>query len=158
MALAMLGDPEIYIMDEPMSGLDPIGRKLFRDIFRELAQKEKCIFFSTHILEDIETICDDIIAISKGSLVYSGPIKDILSKYSTGMEITVPKLPEETISALSSMGCQTTVLNKINHLIYIESEKEYSKCQEFLYLNKIFPLSIKARVNTLENIINKIYS
>ena len=158
MALAMLGDPEIYIMDEPMSGLDPIGRKLFRDIFRELSQENRCIFFSTHILEDIETICNDIIAISNGSLVYTGPLKDLLSKYSTGKEIIVPKLPDETIAILNSMGYQTKDLNKSNNLIYTESEKKSFHCQELLYSKNIFPLSIKARTQSLEKILYNIYN
>ncbi|MEM4711326.1 MAG: ABC transporter ATP-binding protein, partial [Candidatus Woesearchaeota archaeon] len=59
-AQCLLHDPDIYILDEPMSGLDPIGRILVRDIILELKSKDKCVFMSTHILNDIETICDRV--------------------------------------------------------------------------------------------------
>ena len=66
MAQALLGNPDIYIFDEPMSGLDPLGRLLFRNIISDLGKQGKTLFFSTHILDDIENICSNIIVLSKG--------------------------------------------------------------------------------------------
>ena len=58
LAQAILHDPEIVFLDEPMSGLDPIGRKLVKDLLLELKSAGKTIFFNSHILSDIESICD----------------------------------------------------------------------------------------------------
>jgi ABC-2 type transport system ATP-binding protein len=58
LAQAILHDPEVVFLDEPMSGLDPIGRKMVKDLMIELKKSKKTIFFNTHILSDVETICD----------------------------------------------------------------------------------------------------
>lgn len=76
LALAMVHDPEIYILDEPMSGLDPLGRKLLKNIILEEKQKGKTIFFSSHILNDIEILCDRVGIIDKGRMVYCGALQE----------------------------------------------------------------------------------
>jgi ABC-2 type transport system ATP-binding protein len=58
LAQAILHDPEILFLDEPMSGLDPIGRRMVKDLMLELKKAKKTIFFNTHILSDVEAICD----------------------------------------------------------------------------------------------------
>lgn len=58
LAQAILHDPEIIFLDEPMSGLDPIGRRMVKDLMIELKKMKKTIFFNTHILSDVEAICD----------------------------------------------------------------------------------------------------
>lgn len=65
LAQAILHDPEIIFLDEPMSGLDPIGRKMVKDLMLELKKEGKTIFFNTHILSDVEVICDRFGIISK---------------------------------------------------------------------------------------------
>ena len=75
----LLADKPLLILDEPMSGLDPHARKLFKD--RLLAQREKghSIFFSTHLLEDIESICDRVLVLNNGQLKFSGAVAEMLS-------------------------------------------------------------------------------
>jgi len=69
LALALIHDPKIVILDEPMTGLDPIGRRQVIDLILDLKSAGKTIFFSSHILEDIERLCDRIGILVKGSLV-----------------------------------------------------------------------------------------
>ncbi len=69
LAVALLGDPEILIFDEPLSGLDPIGRKEFKDIILHLKEKKKTIFFSSHILADSKELCDRIAVLVNGKLL-----------------------------------------------------------------------------------------
>lgn len=69
LAQAILHDPEMVFLDEPMSGLDPIGRKMVKDLMLELKQAGKTLFFNTHILSDVETICDSFGIIVGGKLV-----------------------------------------------------------------------------------------
>ena len=68
LALALIHDPEVLIFDEPMSGLDPIGRKMVGDLILELKEEGKTVFFSSHILTDIERFCDRVGIIVKGRL------------------------------------------------------------------------------------------
>ncbi|EKD40986.1 MAG: hypothetical protein ACD_74C00089G0001 [uncultured bacterium] len=78
MANALVHDPEVLIFDEPMSGLDPVGRHQIKGLIAELKQEGKTIFFSSHILSDIEALCDRIGVIHKGVLLYSGELRNFL--------------------------------------------------------------------------------
>lgn len=77
-AASLIHDPQVLIWDEPMSGLDPIGRKHTADLMLELRGQGKTIFFSTHILADVEQVCDRIGMIVEGKLVHTGRLEDIL--------------------------------------------------------------------------------
>ncbi|HSA79089.1 MAG TPA: ABC transporter ATP-binding protein [Nitrospirota bacterium] len=68
LAQALIHDPEVLILDEPMSGLDPVGRALVKETILELKAKGKCVFFSTHITSDVETVCDRVGIIVNGTL------------------------------------------------------------------------------------------
>lgn len=70
--LALLHEPELFILDEPMSGLDPAGRQLVRTILHELATKGRSIFFSSHVLSDVEALCDAVVVIRAGKVMYAG--------------------------------------------------------------------------------------
>lgn len=86
-AQCLINDPQVIILDEPMSGLDPIGRKEFRDTILELKSKGKTILMSSHVLNDVETICNRIILLSNGSIREEGKIADVLAKTLKGTEI-----------------------------------------------------------------------
>lgn len=74
-AQAILHDPELIFLDEPMSGLDPIGRKMIKDLLLELKKSWKTIFLNSHILSDVEVICDRFAIISGGKILADGEIK-----------------------------------------------------------------------------------
>ena len=78
LAAALVADPELLILDEPMSGLDPVGRKEVRDIILDDRRAGRTIFFSTHILADVETICDRVTVLRQGEAVVSGKLRDLL--------------------------------------------------------------------------------
>ena len=78
LAAAMLGDPELLILDEPLDGLDPAGQKAFRARLRALVDEGKSVVVSTHDLADIEALADYVIVISQGRLVSEGPLEDLL--------------------------------------------------------------------------------
>ncbi|OFZ14344.1 MAG: hypothetical protein A2X86_05730 [Bdellovibrionales bacterium GWA2_49_15] len=75
---AIIHDPELIILDEPMAGLDPVGRKEFKDIFVQLWKAGKTIFFSSHIVSDVEEICSKVIVLEKGKVLYQGDIEKLL--------------------------------------------------------------------------------
>jgi ABC-2 type transport system ATP-binding protein len=80
LAAALVADPELLILDEPMSGLDPVGRKEVKDIIVEERQGGRTIFFSTHILSDVETLCDDVTIMRKGQIVVRGRLDELLRR------------------------------------------------------------------------------
>jgi ABC-2 type transport system ATP-binding protein len=94
-AQALLHGPEVVILDEPMSGLDPIGRAEIRDLIVELGREGKTVFFSTHIIPDVEIICDRIGLVNRGRLVAEGSVEELLSAaHSTATEVLASELPE----------------------------------------------------------------
>jgi ABC-2 type transport system ATP-binding protein len=89
LAAALVHDPDLLILDEPMSGLDPVGRKDVRDLILEERARGKTVFFSTHILSDVETLCDRVCILRKGSVVVSGRLQDLLKSESARTEIAI---------------------------------------------------------------------
>jgi len=78
LAQALLNDPELVILDEPMSGLDPIGRREIRDLILSLKAQGKTVFFSSHILADAESICDEVAILVAGKVVQQGNLEQLL--------------------------------------------------------------------------------
>lgn len=89
LAAALVADPELLILDEPMSGLDPVGRKEVRDLIVEERRRGRTIFFSTHILNDVETLCDRVAILRKGEVVVGGRIADLLRRDARRTEVTL---------------------------------------------------------------------
>ncbi|BAB76088.1 ABC transporter ATP-binding protein [Anabaena sp. FACHB-709] len=83
MAQALINDPELIFLDEPMSGLDPLGRYRMREIILSLKAAGKTIFFNSHILSEVEKICDRIAILSQGELVCSGSLDELLGSQNT---------------------------------------------------------------------------
>ncbi|HXZ41102.1 MAG TPA: ABC transporter ATP-binding protein [Terriglobales bacterium] len=86
-AQAILHDPRVLFFDEPMSGLDPMGRREVRDLMEELKQQGKTVFFSTHILSDAESLCDRVAIIHLGELRGVGAVEDLTSSVEGQVEI-----------------------------------------------------------------------
>jgi len=77
-AQALINDPEVVFLDEPMSGLDPLGRREVRDLVLQLREEKRTVFFSTHILSDAETLCDRVAILNRGKLQGCGELREIL--------------------------------------------------------------------------------
>ena len=93
LALAMVHDPAICILDEPMSGLDPMGRKLVTDFIIDMRKEGKTVFFSSHILSDVERLCDRVGILNRGNLLFCGSI-DGLTKDGKSIEDTFVNMIE----------------------------------------------------------------
>jgi ABC-2 type transport system ATP-binding protein len=89
LAQALMSDPELLIFDEPMSGLDPIGRRMVRNLILELRRAGKTVLFSTHILSDAETLCDRVAVLHAGRVVGAGRLDELLRIDVTHMEVLV---------------------------------------------------------------------
>ncbi len=100
LAQALLHDPPLLILDEPMSGLDPIGRKEVRDIVLSLREQGKTVFFSTHILSDVESICDRVGMVFRGRLVREGALGSLLDGTVRSVEVRASGLSDAAVASL----------------------------------------------------------
>lgn len=107
LAQALIHDPELVILDEPMSGLDPIGRKQVRDLILGLRDQGKTVFFSTHIIPDVEMICDRVGVIVKGRLLAVGKVDDLMTQgHTQSVEIVCREFPAERTQELRAMAAR----------------------------------------------------
>src|SRR5438874_6831727 len=86
LAQALINDPDLLILDEPTSGLDPLGRMKVREIIQRLKNEGKTVFFSSHELGEVETICDRVAIIHQGELKVEGRVSDLTTKYQCNLE------------------------------------------------------------------------
>jgi ABC-2 type transport system ATP-binding protein len=100
LAAALVSDPEMLILDEPMSGLDPVGRKEVRDLIFAERDHGRTIFFSTHILSDVEAMCDRVTILRTGEVVVSGEIRSLLRGDVLRTEILLAEVDEALQSKL----------------------------------------------------------
>jgi ABC-2 type transport system ATP-binding protein len=100
-AQALINDPELIFLDEPMSGLDPLGRRAVRDLILELKAAGKTVLFSTHILSDAETLCDRVAILNHGRLQGCGDLRRILALETATTEIVLEDPKPETLSELA---------------------------------------------------------
>jgi ABC-2 type transport system ATP-binding protein len=95
-AQALVHDPDVVFLDEPMSGLDPIGRKEIRDLMLRLREQGKTVFMNTHILHDVELVCDRVAIIAGGRIRYEGAIQDFQEAGERQSDVLIAGLPAET--------------------------------------------------------------
>jgi ABC-2 type transport system ATP-binding protein len=106
LAQALIHDPELVILDEPMSGLDPIGRKQVRDLILGLREQGKTVFFSTHIIPDVEMLCDRVGIIAKGRLFASGRVDELVNPGTHSIEVVCQGIHAETVPAIAGMAAR----------------------------------------------------
>jgi ABC-2 type transport system ATP-binding protein len=87
LAQALVNDPEIVFLDEPMSGLDPVGRREVRDLIALLRTQGKTVFMCSHILSDIEVLCDSVAILKRGRLAHAGPLEELRTRGASTVEI-----------------------------------------------------------------------
>ena len=104
LAAALVADPELLILDEPMSGLDPVGRKEVRDLIFEERSQGRTIFFSTHILSDVETLCDRVTILRRGEVVVSGKLDELLKNEVRRTDVVVDGADDAFAEKMRGLG------------------------------------------------------
>ena len=121
LAQALVNDPEIIFLDEPMSGLDPVGRREVRDLIASLRTRDKTVFMCSHILSDIEVLCDSVAILKRGRLAHSGSLQKLragetnrFEVIATGAdpEVLKPRLGADATLTTTASGLRIEVANE----------------------------------------------
>ncbi|SIO85139.1 ABC transporter ATP-binding protein [Nocardiopsis sp. JB363] len=105
-ASALLGDPEVLILDEPVNGLDPDGVRWIRDLMRSLAEEGRTVFVSSHLMSEMQLTADHLVVIGRGRLITDAPLSEVLDdKAWTAVKVRAAH-PEDLIDALTAEGAQ----------------------------------------------------
>lgn len=133
----VLHDPEIIILDEPFSGLDPVNANLIKDEIFRLAQQGRTIIFSTHRMEQVEEICDHIILMNKGKKILDGSVKEVKQQFKESLfriSFEQPVLPEHTAIHLFQL------VGRTDHELILKKEEGFSTndiLQHFMQLGLV---------------------
>jgi ABC-2 type transport system ATP-binding protein len=107
-AQALINDPELVIFDEPMSGLDPLGRRDVRALILRLRDRGCTVFFSSHVLSDAETLCTRVAILAKGRLVTAGRLNEMLAFRVRGWELVASGISQPVLGSISSRAARVT--------------------------------------------------
>jgi len=116
-AQALINDPELVILDEPMSGLDPLGRRDVRSLILQLRDRGCTVFFSSHVLSDAEALCSRVAILAKGRLVASGRLAEMVPFRVTGWEMVVAGATDAAIAALGDRVRRTVRIDQDRYLL-----------------------------------------
>ena len=103
LAAALLGDPELLILDEPANGLDPEGVRWLRDSLRAFAARGRTVFVSSHHLAEVEQLVDDVVIINRGRLVVESPLNELRARLAGSVLVVTPQ-PDALVLAMSKAG------------------------------------------------------
>ena len=150
-AQALINDPELVVLDEPMSGLDPIGRKEVRDLILRLKESGKTVLFSSHILHDAEVLCDRVAIILKGRLVACGQVTDLLDQEASHqVELVVDRLTPEGLDHLRPLT-DKIVMQGDRMLVVLKSQQQVGGALEIIRAAKASLVSLNPQKGSLED-------
>ena len=150
LAQALINDPELVILDEPMSGLDPLGRREVRDLILDLKAQKRTVLFSTHILSDAETLCDRVAILHRGRLQGLGEIGEILAMGVASTEIVLEAPPPGVLDSLALEGVPAVRTGERVRLS-VQDEVEVERVLEIAVREKVKVVSITPVRMTLED-------
>ena len=151
-AQALINDPHLVVLDEPMSGLDPIGRKDIRDLILRLKEAGKTIFFSSHILHDAELLCDRVAILVRGRLVAMGGVQELVGRTSTdSIEVAVEGLSQEGLAHTRPM-VDRIIAQGDRTLLIVTGPEQLNGVLDVLRAAKATLLSVTPQKSSLEDL------
>lgn len=148
LAQAMINDPELLFLDEPTDGVDPIGRKDIRDILLNLKEEGKTIFLNSHLLSEVEMICDEVAILDKGRLIRRGTVQELTSPSKT-YRIETSKIKESVAHELKTHALKVEQYNGYIQLS-VSSQKKLNAIIDHLRENRIDIKSVVPHKQSLE--------
>lgn len=160
LAQALINDPQAVFLDEPMSGLDPVGRKEVRDLILSLKAKGKTVFFSTHIIPDVEMICDRVGIIVNGRLIRVGPLEELLGSELESIEISASGLDDAAMVEMAQWSVRPPVQRGEKVFFAVGTEKEAMQVVERLLkmgalIHAILPHRLTLEEHFLREVANR---
>ena len=151
LAQALINEPDLVFLDEPMSGLDPLGRRDVRALILELRDRGCTVFFSSHILSDAEALCSRVAIVVGGQLVTSGRLSDILAFEVAGWELVMTDLQPAALESLGSAARKVTRISEGRYTIEVGAEAEPERLVAGLRLRGGRFVSLNPVRSTLED-------
>jgi len=151
LAQALINDPELVILDEPTSGLDPLGRRMVLDLIRKLKEQGKTVFFSTHILPDVEAVSDSVAIIIQGKLRKTGKLSELLET-SDRYRVRFMKVADERILKRIEHIANTTVQHSEDVYMAEVSARSLYNVIDLIRLGKGRVLTVEPHRRTLEEL------
>jgi ABC-2 type transport system ATP-binding protein len=148
LAQAMMNDPDLLFLDEPTDGVDPIGRKEIRDVLLHLKEEGKTIFVNSHLLSEVEMICDEVAILDKGKLIRTGTVAELTSESKTYRFETSP-LPEKVIAAMSSHSIKADLKNGFVE-VTVSDDAEINTLIDYLRAQNVAIRAIVPHKHSLE--------
>lgn len=151
-AQALINDPELVVLDEPMSGLDPIGRKEVRDLILRLKESGKTVMFSSHILHDAEMLCDRVAMIMKGKLVACGPVSELIAQGTTHeVEMVIDRLLPEALEQIRPWA-EKVVLQGERVMVVLTSQQAVDQVLDVIHATKAKLVALTPHKASLEDL------
>ncbi|MBF0224835.1 MAG: ABC transporter ATP-binding protein [Desulfobacterales bacterium] len=154
-AQALVNDPKFLILDEPMSGLDPFGRKEMRDIIIDCKKQGSTIIFSTHILSDVEMICDEVAIIIKGALQANLKVDELIDKEIIEWEINISDVTSELAATIKNKNFEVYSIKRDKYFLKITNEEDARNMLEDIRKLGGKVISFGPRRSSLEDIFIK---
>lgn len=154
LAQAMMSDPDLLFLDEPTEGLDPIGRKEIRDILLALKEEGKTIFLNSHLLSEVEMLCDEVAILDKGALVKRSTVKELTSQART-YRITTSRLSQKVLDGVQPHAQRLEPANGFFR-VAVKNQKQLNAIIDYLRAEDIDIKSIVPEKRTLEESFIKI--
>jgi len=154
-AQALLNDPEVIFLDEPMSGLDPIGRRDVRSLILELRDQGRTVFFSSHILADAEALCRRVAVVAGGRLAASGTLSDILAFQVHGWELVMSSVSPEVLARVTPSVRRATEISPGRYALELSLEQAPDRILADLSAAGASLISLNPMRDTLEDFFMK---
>jgi len=148
-ACALLHDPEFIILDEPTNGLDPAGMKEIRELIIRLGQEGKTIFLSSHLLHEVEQVCEHVAIIKQGRMIAQGKVKDLI-KRGEMLQLRVTE-PDRAMAVLREQSWISSLAREGDLLLLGVPAERATEVSAILAKNGVFVSEMKAREDTLES-------
>ncbi len=150
-AQALINDPEVVFLDEPMSGLDPLGRREVRNLILQLRDQGRTVFFSSHILADAEALCSRVAVVAGGRLVAAGRLNEILAFEVRGWELVVADVTPDMLKSLAPIARRTTEISAGRYAVELSLDSPPDRVLADLAAMGAKPVSLNPIRETLED-------
>ena len=151
LAQSMMSDPRLLLLDEPLSGLDPLGRREMSDVILRLKEQGKTIFFSSHILSDVESLCDRIAILNRGNLRSVGKVTELVGARVQSIDVEVVGLSDSGLSGIRSLAHRIQDLGADHKTLSFTDQHSVDKALRTVIESGGKVLSVSPRKESLED-------